>query len=142
MEKSQPVLFRILINDYLCFLSAITPIFIWFAYFMNRSGLDDFMLYISISVTSVAIPLLIWRIIYFFKLFKTGEETAAVIIGVLFFRGRGRVDYNYSYKGTDYTAGHAIMKNRRTIQLAPGQQIDILVNPDNPTKAVIQNLFI
>ncbi|MEN8242616.1 MAG: DUF3592 domain-containing protein [Chloroflexota bacterium] len=142
MEKQRPSLFRIAFTDYPTFLSLISPLILWIGYFLSKSGTDSSLLYISIAVTVAAIPVIIWRILYFLKIFDVGEEATAEILGVRFYRSRGRVDFNYTYKGTDYTSSNLLLASERVRNLTAGKEVTVLVNPENPKKSVIRDMFI
>jgi hypothetical protein len=144
MDKPRPSLFRIIRNDYAAFMAVILPIVLWglFLFSVYQENINPNMTNLSIVITAAAIPLLIYRIFYIFKFFNTGEETTAVILGVSFYRSRGRADFSYTYQGAEYTSGNLLMSSGPVKQLSRGQEVVVLVNPDNPKKAVIRDLFI
>ena len=143
MNKQRPSIFRILQCDYAAFMAVIFPVVMWAIFLFNlyQETNDSKIIYISVVITAIAIPLIIWRIFHFIKFFDIGEETTAVILGVSFYRSRGRADFSYNYKGTDYTSTNLLMNNGRVRKLISGQEIIVLVNPSKPNKAVIRDLF-
>jgi hypothetical protein len=142
MIKQRPSVFRILITDYLAFLALLFPIVIWPVYFFGRSGQDETTFYTAIVITIIAIPVLIWRIYYFIKMFDTGVESSAVVQGLSFYRSRGRVEYTYTFQGTQYAGRDVVNKFGRVKDLHPTQQITILVDPGNPKQAIIRKLYL
>ena len=141
MDKPRPSLFRIAITDYPTFLAWLSPVILWAGYVFSKPGTDSSLFYIAIAVTVVAIPVIIWRILYFLKIFEVGEEAAAEILGVSYYRSRGRVDFSYNYKGSEYTSGNLLLVGGRVRELAAGQEVVVIVDPENPKKAVIREMF-
>lgn len=145
MKSQRPSLLQIFRTDYAAFMALVFPVVFWaMAIFLNynQPPADTGLLYIGISLTAAAVPLILWRIYYFLKIFDIGVEAAGVIQGVGFYRSRGRVNYIYTYQGTRFSAGNPIIRNKRTKELAAGQEVTVLVNPNNPKRAVIKHLFL
>jgi hypothetical protein len=141
MIKQPPSVFRILITDYLAFLALLFPIVLWPVYFFGRSGQQETTYYTVIVITIIAIPVLIWRIYYFIKMFDIGVETPAVIQGLNFYRSRGRVEFTYTYQGTQYAGRDLVFKFGRVKDILPNQEVKVLVDPNKPTQAIIKKLY-
>lgn len=141
MDTQRPSLFRIAITDYLTFLAWISTVILWAGYFFTAPGTSSSLLYISVAVTVIAIPVIIWRILYILRIFKIGEGISAKILGISFYRSRGRVDFTYIYKGSEYISNNLLLVSGRVRELTAGKEIDILLNPENPKQAVIRGIF-
>lgn len=141
MDKPRPSLSRVAMTDYPTFLAWLSPIIIWAGYVFGNPGINSSLFYIGIAMTVVAIPVILWRILYFLKIFEIGEEATAEILGVNYYRSRGRADFSYNYKGSGYTASNLLLVSGRVRELTAGQKVVILVDPENPKSAVIREMF-
>jgi hypothetical protein len=157
-EKPKPSIIRIVQSDYLAVLGILVPVvsFIMYVciaylgYFPGLRGRDPIQgtegaplfLYLFIIGLVVGIPLAIWRIRSIQQIFSKSVEVVGEITNISFYKDRGRVEYAYSYMGQDYSGGNAIMKTRKTQQLSTGNQIVLLVNPDEPKRALIRDLYV
>lgn len=125
----KPSVIRIIESDYTALSAVLFPTIIWvmyvaieyFGFFPSFRGRDSltgesapFFLNFAIIVTLICIPLLIWRVHFFKKLFSKGVEVPGLIANIWFHRDRGRVEYTYTYQGKTYHRGNAIMKSGRT----------------------------
>jgi hypothetical protein len=122
-------------------MAAIIPLTVWIIFFFGNTSQSTNILYISIAVTAAAISLLIWRISFITKLFDTGEETTAVVQGIYFRRSRGTVNYTYTSQGTSYSTDNLVTAIGGAKKFDPEQKVTILVDPNNPKRAVIKSLF-
>jgi hypothetical protein len=112
--------------------------------FTSRSGTElsgSGFLNIAIIATAVLLPLCAYRIYAFIGIFKRGLLCKAEITEINFFRDRGRVNFKYALDGMDYTTGTPVMKNARTKALNVGQEVEIVVQPENRTRAFIVDLY-
>jgi hypothetical protein len=157
-EKIKPSIFRIIQSDYLALLGIILPavsliMYIavaYFGYFPGFRGRDPIQgtdgapLFFNLFIIGlvIGIPLAIWRIRSIQQLFVKSVEVVGQITDIAFYRDRGRVDYSYTYQDKQYLGGSAIMKTGKTQQLRSGNQVVLLVNPDNPKNALIRDLYI
>jgi hypothetical protein len=142
MNQQRPALLRILYTDYLAFMALLFPAVFWIILLFGRTAQDAYMFYITVAMTAVAIPLLLWRIFFFIKMFDTGVETPAVIQGMSFYRSRGRVGYTYTFNGAQYAAQDVIFKIGRVKEFASGEEVVALVDPNNPKRAIIKKLYL
>jgi hypothetical protein len=145
-----PSFFSIVQADYVALLSFLFPIAMWGLFIFNRyiaSGPDradaaSFFLRLAIAATVIGIPLLIWRIRTFQAHFARGVEVAGKVTGIGFRRDRGRIEYAYSYQGQTYHGANAIHKISKTRYLKPGDEVALLVDPDNPKRAFVRDIYI
>ena len=89
----------------------------------------------------IGVPLAIWRIRTVQKIFSNGIEVTGQIKDIFFHRDRGTVQYAYTYQGQEILSGNAIMKTGQTKKLRPGDQLVLLINPDQPKRALIRDLY-
>lgn len=145
MNKETPSLARIVTNDYPALLAALLPVVFWaitayFSFSVNPSA--GFFLMLSAGITVVAIPLLIWRYRMIFAVFENGIETPATVQSIYFFRGRGRVEYVYTFQGQKYASGNAVNRTKYTSRLRDGQSVTVFVHPENPKRAFIKEIYL
>lgn len=157
-EKVKPSLIRMIQSDYLALLGVLVPIvsFVlyvsvaYFGFFPGFRGHDPIQgtegaplfFYLFIAGFVVGIPLATWRIHYIQQMFAKCEAVFGHVTSLSFFRDRGNVQYTYTFKDQEYHGANAIMKTARTQQLESGSQINLLVDPENPARALIRDLYI
>ena len=141
MNNQRPSLFRILVLDYYTFMAYLITIIGWVIFYANRTDPESNMLYIAIGVTCAAVLVFLWRLYTFIKIFDSGVETPAIIQRFLYARIHGRIEYTYTYQGVEYNVHDDVVKYTGVREIAIGLQVTALVNPNNPKKAVINELF-
>jgi len=157
-EKAKPSIVRIVQSDYLALLGILVPAVslimyvcvAYFGYFPGFRGRDPIQgtegaplfLYLFIIGLVVGIPLAIWRIRSIQQMFSKSVEVAGQITNISFYKDRGRVEYSYTYQSQNHSGGNAIMKTGKTQQLRSGDQVVLLVNPDDPKRALIRDLYV
>ena len=145
MQNQSPSFFRIISTDYPSYLSVLFPIvFVGFTiyFFATENDALQLFLFLSIVVTIIGIPVLLQRYKTISSVFENGEQTKGVVTSIGFFRGRGNVDYSYTFRGEKLTSRNAINRNGRTRNLRVGQTVKVVVDPDNPKRAFIQDIYI
>jgi len=145
MQSRTPSLSRVISTDYPSFLSVLFPIVFWgfsiYFFFAGNNALRLF-LPLAIGVTVVGVPVLVQRYRTISSVFANGTQTKGIVTGLSFFRGRGRVEYSYTFQGEKQVSGNAINKNSRTRKLRVGEAVTVIVDPDNPKRAFIQEIYL
>jgi hypothetical protein len=132
-------------TDYPSFLSVLFPIvFGGFSiyFFFTRNDAFQLFLLLAIGATVVGVPVLVQRYRVISSVFADGSEAKGVVTGLSFFRGRGRVEYSYTFKGEKQVSANAINKNSRTRKLRVGEAVTVIVDPNNPKRAFIQEIYL
>jgi len=145
MENKTPSLLRVISTDYPSLLSALFPVvFGGFTIYFFFSGNDSYQLFLflTLGVAVPGIPFLFLRYRTISSVFQDGAQTQGVVTRIGFFRGRGRVEYSYTFQGEKQISGNAINKNSRTRKLQVGQSVKILVDPNDPKKAFIREIYL
>src|SRR4030095_7883572 len=153
-EKTKPSIVRIIQSDYLALLGILVPVVslilyisvAYFGYFPGLRGHDPIQgsdgaplfFYLFIGGLVIGVPLAIWRIRTIQQMFSTGIEVTGQIKDIFFHRDRGTVQYSYKYQGQEFLSGNAIMKTSQTQKLRPGDQVVLLINPEEPRRALIR----
>ena len=148
---------KILVSDSMALACLLLPAIIWaiyvgmtyFGLFLNMmarnvaAGEPALFMYLIPTIASVFfLPLFFWRIYYFQRLFSKGLTVSGTIDSLAFFKDRGQINFTYEFAGRRYSSGSAIMKNKTTELFSPGYGIDLVVDPDNPAKVLIKDLFL
>jgi hypothetical protein len=144
MQNQSPSLFRVISTDYPSYLSVLFPIVFGgctLYFFATENDASRLFLFLATGVTVIGVPILIQRYRTISSVFANGIQTMGVVNSVGFFRGRGRVEYTYTFQGEKQTSSNAINRNSRTRNLRVGQSVKVLVDPDNPKRAFIQEIY-
>jgi hypothetical protein len=158
IEKRKPSLVRMIQSDYLVLLGILIPVVslimyiavAYFGYFPGLRGHDPIQgsegaplfLYLFLGGLVIGVPLAIWRIRTIQQLFSIGVEVTAVIKDIYFQKDRGAVQYAYTYQGQEFLGASSIMKTKQTQKLSPGNEVVLLINPEQPKRALIRDLYI
>ena len=54
---------------------------------------------------------------------------------------RGRIEFEYRHNGQEHRTGVAVMKNKQTTAISPGDEIEVALDPDNAGKAYVVHLY-
>jgi len=145
MQSKSPSLFRVISTDYPSRLSALFPIvfggFTAYFFFSGNDALQLFLL-LTVGVTILGVPFLFRRYRIISSVFENGMQAKGVVTHIGFFRGRGSVEYTYAFQGEKQTSSNAINKNGRTRNLRVGQSVKVVVDPNNPKQAFIQEIYL
>jgi hypothetical protein len=157
-SNPNPSTFQIIKNDALSCVAIILSVVMWGIYIAvtyfglsleskrtgttvaNSDGNPVFLI-APIVLSFLCGGILFWRLSSIKKLFKSGERVFGRITDISFFKDRGRIEYSYSYGRQDFQSGTAIMKNSKTKSFQNGQEILLIINSTDPTKALIQDLY-
>jgi len=145
MQNQSPSLFSVISTDYPSFLSALFPIvFGGFSVYFFFSGNDAFQLFLllTIGVIIIGVPVLFRRYRTISSVFADGGQTQGVVTRIGFFRGRGSVEYTYTFQGEKQTGSNAITKNRRTRNLRIGQSVKVVVDRNDSKRAFIWEIYL
>jgi hypothetical protein len=140
----RPSLFRIVRTDYLASLAVLAPLVVWgMAVIFPLLGETDAAFDISLAgvVTVIALPVLLWRVAVISNTLTNGIDVAGVISNASFFRGRGRIDYVYSYQGEKLQSSNAVHQNKQTSALTMGSSVTVVLDPNNPKRAFVRELY-
>ena len=155
MRDASPSLSRIVSTDYAALLGAILPVVglvLWAANaFFGFPGrwrgrdiqqADPTFVWIGIGMVALGLMLLIWRVRSFQSLFASGHRVPGRVTTVSFFKDRGRIEYEYEYGGAALHAGNAVHKTKRTTAIQQGMPVTVLVDPNNPKRTILLDLYV
>ena len=150
---------RTILNDYAAFLLAITgPIFLVLSI---AGGVFGFLPEVkrpgsipvtpetavvgavaSLVLTVVLLFLLYRRIARIRRIIQTGERVEGGITDIRFIKDRGRVTFRYVLNGQVVEGGAPVMKNATTLQLIPGTVVELALDPEDPSRAIVVELYV
>ena len=145
----RPTVTRIIMMDYAAFLGLLIavapPAMLALSYIgvLGEQSDSDLLFWLFLALAGVVLGLLILflRLRSIYRLYERAIEVPGIISKVWFTKDRGRVEYTYSFRGQEYSSGRAIMKSRRTSDLQSGRSVVVIVDPENPGKSLIRDLY-
>jgi hypothetical protein len=149
----RPAAFRIIKTDYLSSLAVILPLIGFVLYVLTgvfglhiiRRGEDvtyaPLFLRMALIATVIGVPLLFWRLKSIQSLFARAIEVPGTIVSANFHRGRGRIEFIYFVQGVEYSGGAAVQENATVSRLLSRDEAIVVVDPSNPKKAFLRDLF-
>lgn len=145
MNDKQPSILKIIWIDYWAFISAIfciiAPGIYVYDTFIAANPTGN-LVWILAGVLLISLLGLMLRYVSIVSLYNSGLEAKATISEVGFFRDRGYIKYIYPYEKKKYASKMRVMKNKTTLQYQIGDEVDVIVDRENPKKAIIKNLFL
>jgi len=73
--------------------------------------------------------------------FTNGIEVKGVITDLMYWRDRGRIMFSYAIEGQERQGKLAIHITKATANLGKGNEIKVLVKPENHSKAIVMDIF-
>jgi hypothetical protein len=116
---------------------------------VSASDQVQFTVYVALIATAISVPILVWRIRFFRKIFSTGVTVRGVIVANLDYRQRAgrhlirriQVEYAYTYQGQSYLRRADITKGW-IAALQPGREVEVIVDSSHPKRAFIKQVYL
>ncbi|HNS52250.1 MAG TPA: hypothetical protein PKO09_13835 [Anaerolineae bacterium] len=143
--RQAPSPLRIIGTDYLASLSALFPLVAWAMALGARffdPGAAAFFLRFAPAVTAAGLVVIAWRVWLIRSVVGGGTEVPGAITGAGFFRGRGRVEYVYTYQGKKLQGSNAVQANRASRSMVPGRDVTVMIDPLKPKRAFVRELYL
>jgi hypothetical protein len=130
--------------DYGFMLTSGAPVVTWVLYLLAlafKPQHASLALGAAVVVTLLSWPAawMRWRALQ--RLFTQGQPCEAQITSVWLSGDRGRVEFSYQFQGKLYQSGMALHRSARAEALEQGETVTLLVDPDQPQKAILPQLF-
>jgi hypothetical protein len=149
---------KIIMNDYAAFLltiggpialaiSAFTAAFGFIPSIRHRGGQQvDPQFIMGMCVVAVVVTMLLFymlsrRISRIKRILADGSRTKAKVLEIGFIKDRGRIEFEYTYGGQQHRTGTAVMKNKQTTAISPGDEIEVALDPVDPRRAFVVQLY-
>jgi len=131
------------------FIGLAIIVAVWGLYVLASVGVIEdqtnedlvFLLYMAIIGTPIGAAIMLLRIRWFIGFFKRGVVVSGSVVDVYWHKDRGRIEYTYTYQSKDYRHGNGMMKTRMTARISVGDEVKLIVDPQNPKRALIRNLY-
>jgi hypothetical protein len=146
-----PGLYQILRNDYLSITFAVTPLMLWVLWFAvdvlpswlngQKVWLGWQLLLALIGITGLCWLVVGWRVSLIHSILQDGGLVEGIITRVWFVQSRGQVECSYTYMRQAYQAKITLVKNERTSQMTVGEPLTLVVDPDDPKRVFVRDLF-
>ena len=101
-----------------------------------------FFLRFAPAVTAAGLVVIAWQVWTIRSVVGGGTEVPGVITGAGFFRGRGRVEYVYTYRGDKFQGGNSVQASSAARALVPGREVAVMVDPLKPKRAFVRELYL
>ena len=132
-------------QDAIAFISVIFAPVLWVGFlfftYQDGTGMTMPLIVIGVLATVICAVVFAWRVSVFRNLFSDNQIAQAEITDVSFWRDRGRANFVFTYNGQKYATGSPLMKTGRTKALRVGETVTVLVDRNNPKRAIIRKLF-
>ncbi len=144
MDTRMPSIASIFKADYGFMLCSLAPVVTWVLYFLPvgfKPQQASLALGVAVMTTLLSWPAAWVRLRALQRLFLHGHSCEAQITSVWLAGDRGRVEFSYQFQGTPYQSGMALHRSARAEALEQGDTVTILVDPAQPKKAILPQLF-
>jgi len=138
-------LFKAIRNDAIftiCILFAFIPQF--FVMYDTNFYMDlDWSSYSTIALTAVsslANLVFFWRLFNVIRLLRNGIVVKGTVIWISILRDRGTLGVRYEFENVKYEKKFLIMATKLTNRLIQGSEVSVVLNSNNPEKAIIGSL--
>lgn len=147
MNKQSPGFGRIVQVDYPALISLLAPLVTSAVYVGNQTfdfmpERSRFFFWLATAAIVAGVPTLVWRLTLIRAVFERGVESIGVITSVRFYKDRGRVEFAYSVQEQRYESGNALNRTARTRELQEGHRVRLIVDPQNPRRAFLRDLYL
>ena len=146
-SSMKPSLRAIIWNDWpalACSIGAPTIWAIFFGYALVQRPLtaDPFVVFLSAISTAALLGVLAWRIWRIYAMFARGIEVPGHVALFRLAKDRGRLEYAYQFGGYPASSWSPVHQTKRVLSLQVGQQVQVLVDPMNPGRAILKELYV
>lgn len=142
MDK--PRIGKIIANDYIAMIAVVSifvlPAVLVFAG-LKEGGFDRYLSYAAVGIV-LAVAGFIARINWVTRILERGAPVRGVIREINAYKDRGRIEFDYEYAGHKLSAGMAVHLSKAVKELQPGDHVNVVVDREKPTRALLRDLFV
>jgi hypothetical protein len=109
--------------------------------FLSFSREDPWPLVLTVAGTLGGGLTCWWRVARIRKVFARGVVIQGRVEAAHFHRGRGRLYYEYWVEGHRHNSWAPLRGTREARGFEPGDEVDLVVLPDDPRQAYIRDLY-
>lgn len=143
--KRLPSLLRIAQTDYLAQLGILIPVVSWAMALIVALWDPEsaaFFRVLAPALTLVGAALFFWRHHVIHSTFEGGTRVTGTLVGIQFFRGRGRATYVYTAAGQKLMTSNAVNNTKQARDLQPRQDVIVTYHPLDPKRAFLDELYL
>ena len=141
--------YEIISADYNSNLAVSSTLVFWVAYavfYLLQFMPPDFMWrwkIMAASISIISLTFLVWRRSFFYSIYRNGVDVTGYIhLANAYVTGGSRVEYKYEYQGKKYWRGNALThKIFFKHDYHAGDEVVLLINPENPKRAIIKEVY-
>ena len=146
-SSMKPSLRAIIWNDWpalACSIGApkIWAIFLVYALVQRPLAPDPYFVFLSAISTAALLGVIAWRIWRIYDMFARGIELPGQITFIRLAKDWGRLQYAYQFGGNPASSWSPVHQTQRVLSLQVGQQVQVLVDPMNPGRAILKELYV
>ncbi|OGO32285.1 MAG: hypothetical protein A2Z16_09915 [Chloroflexi bacterium RBG_16_54_18] len=144
MDRNQPSLIRTILADTNSYQAAILTVFLWVILIVDRifPTYSVLFTYIVLVVSIASAALLLVRYRKVMSLFEACIEAPGVIEDVAKVRGYISINCEFTFRGERFAIERSYVRSKFIERLAPGNQVTVLVDPDNLQQSIIRDIYI
>lgn len=75
------------------------------------------------------------------RVLRTGATVKGQVTSLWYQKDRGRIEYTYSFQGKTHQGGSALWKGTLPPSVEEGSEIELVVDPQDPARALVASLF-
>jgi hypothetical protein len=144
-ERKRPTILRTLDADYTAALALMAPFIFWLLFwFLSILHIVDLQIlrYIVIALSIGSLLFAAWRCWLIGNIFTSGVDTQAEVQHIWFSGDRGRLVFTFIWERAPLQKNSMIPKNDYTESLREGQSIMVMVDPHQPKRAFVRDLYL
>lgn len=84
---------------------------------------------------------LAWRLWRVARLCARGRTAPGEITGLQIVKDRGRLKFVFEHQGQPVESWTPVHKSKAVLALQPGQEVEVLFDPDRPGRAIVKHLY-
>ncbi len=101
-----------------------------------------FMVQFGLIALVIGFIVIIIRVLIIKSYFDKGIEVNGKVTKIwIWRRDRGRIYFTFQYKDLEWDNSVVVHFNKMTKSFLPHKPIKVLINPEDPTKAIIKDIF-
>jgi hypothetical protein len=89
----------------------------------------------------IGLVILVWRVWTIRRIYARSVEVSGNLSEVAVVKDRAKLVFKFEYAGGAYECGCSVHLNRRSRKLKQGSAVAVLLDPADPRRALIRDLF-
>ncbi len=132
-------IFRSVTTDYIIFCSLVFP-FISLIVIIVTVG-NPLLIGLLTILSAATLVIAGIRFVRILAIINENQMVDAIVTYVYFYRGRGTISFCFTYNGESYHTSLYVIRTKPSTVYKPGDKIQVLVDWNDPRKALIADLY-